>query len=53
MTRPYILIGAGGTGSFIFPALIRALEAYYSDKEEDVALELNAGEAARRGSSSR
>lgn len=38
MTRPYILIGAGGTGSFIFPALIRALEAYYSDKEEDFTI---------------
>lgn len=35
MTRNYILVGAGGTGSYLYPGLIRALEAYYSDKEED------------------
>lgn len=34
MTRDYILIGAGGTGSFLFPALIRYLETHARATEE-------------------
>ena len=35
MTRNYIQIGAGGTGSFLFPALIRYLETYKRESDED------------------
>ena len=38
MTRPYILVGAGGTGSFLFPALLRYLESYHSNREERFTL---------------
>ena len=38
MKRPYILVGAGGTGSYLFPALARMLEAYYSHREDDYTL---------------
>lgn len=38
MTRPYILVGAGGTGSFLFPALLRYLESYHSNRDEQFTL---------------
>lgn len=38
MTRPYILVGAGGTGSFLFPALLRYLESYHGNREERFTL---------------
>lgn len=36
--RPYILVGAGGTGSFLFPALIRYLETYHGPREDTFTL---------------
>jgi molybdopterin/thiamine biosynthesis adenylyltransferase len=38
MTRPYILIGAGGTGSILFPALVRYLENYHRHIDDDFSL---------------
>lgn len=38
MKRPYILVGAGGTGSILFPALIRYLESYYANRDDDFTL---------------
>lgn len=38
MTRHYTLIGAGGTGSFLFPALLRYLENFYSHIDDDFTL---------------
>lgn len=35
MTRNYVQIGAGGTGSFLFPALIRYLETAKRENGED------------------
>lgn len=38
MNRPYILIGAGGTGSILFPALLRYLESYHAEREDKYTL---------------
>jgi molybdopterin/thiamine biosynthesis adenylyltransferase len=38
MKRPYILIGAGGTGSILFPLLYRYLATYYEHREDDYSL---------------
>jgi molybdopterin/thiamine biosynthesis adenylyltransferase len=38
MTRPYILVGAGGTGSFLFLPLLRYLENYHAQLEDDFTL---------------
>lgn len=40
MTRNYIQVGAGGTGSFLFPALIRYLETYKKSSGEDYLVTL-------------
>lgn len=33
--RPYFLIGAGGTGTYLYDALRRSLITYYSNREDD------------------
>lgn len=38
MIRPYILVGAGGTGSILFPALLRYLESYHGNRDEQFTL---------------
>lgn len=38
MTRSYILIGAGGTGSILFPLLFRYLSTYYEHRGDDYTL---------------
>lgn len=38
MKRPYILIGAGGTGSILFPLLFRYLATYYEHRDDDYTL---------------
>lgn len=38
MKRPYILIGAGGTGSILFPLLFRYLATYHRNRDDDYTL---------------
>lgn len=40
MTRPYIMIGAGGTGAALFPFLYRYLASYYQDRDETYTLSI-------------
>ena len=40
MTRNYVQVGAGGTGSFLFPALIRYLETYAKNSGEEHTITL-------------
>lgn len=45
MTRSYILIGAGGTGSILFPLLFRYLSTYYEHRDDDYSLTVIDGKA--------
>ena len=42
--RVYSLIGAGGTGSFLFPALLRFLENYHGNQGQDFMLQVLDGD---------